>query len=74
MLRRSDENRAVTPGKAMRAVRVPPSRFPSRVSTPTCLLPTSIAHRIASSDVAPSAHETDPAHKRFREIVGLTRS
>ena len=33
MLRRGDENRAVTPGKAMRAVRHPPSRFRERVTT-----------------------------------------
>ena len=36
MLRRGDENRAVTPGKAMRAVRRPPSRFRERVSTHVC--------------------------------------
>lgn len=33
MLRRGDENRVVTPGKAMRAVRHPPSRFRERVTT-----------------------------------------
>lgn len=33
MLRRGDENRAVTPGKAMRAVRHPPYRFRERVTT-----------------------------------------
>ena len=32
-MRRGDENRAVTPGKAMRAVRHPPYRFRERVTT-----------------------------------------
>ena len=48
MLRRGDENRAVTPGKAMRAVRHPPSRVSRARNDPCPLVP----NAYLNSDVA----------------------
>lgn len=60
MLRRGDENRAVTPGKTMRAVRHLPSRFRERVSAHVRPYRTRTRPRMSREHVARS---TSPARR-----------